>query len=39
MDTHKIHIILITGKKRVEDEPKHQIRNHHGTCICLETKI
>jgi hypothetical protein len=34
--THKIHLILIVGKERVQNKPEHQICNNHSTCICLE---
>jgi hypothetical protein len=34
-NTHKIHIIFIVGKERVQNKPEHQIRDQHSTCICL----
>jgi hypothetical protein len=37
--THKIHLIFIAGKERVQNKPEYQICNHHSTCTCLKTRI
>jgi len=33
--TYEVEIVVFDGEEWENDEPKHTVCKHHGTCICL----